>query len=142
MSTALPDASTPFGQRVSRRLRDDLIAWLTTVDADGTPQPNPVWFLWDGATFLVYNLREAKRLAHLRANPRVCLHLNSTATGGDLVVVTGEARMTSGEPPADQVPEYVEKYRERIAQSFGTPEEFARRYPVTLRITPTKMRGG
>ncbi|HEY7780354.1 MAG TPA: TIGR03667 family PPOX class F420-dependent oxidoreductase [Ktedonobacterales bacterium] len=141
MSTTIPDPSTPFGQHVAQRLREDLIAWLTTVDARGTPQPNPVWFLWDGATFLVYNLSDAKRLAHIQANARVSLNLNSTATGGDLVVITGEAHLTSDESPADQVPEYVEKYRERIAQSFGTPAEFARRYPVALRITPTRLRG-
>ena len=43
------DTATPFGERAQRRLRDDKLAWLTTTSADGTPQPVPVWFLWDGA---------------------------------------------------------------------------------------------
>jgi len=44
------DTSTEFGQRAERRLRDEKLAWLTTVDAKGTPQPIPVWFLWTAPT--------------------------------------------------------------------------------------------
>jgi predicted pyridoxine 5'-phosphate oxidase superfamily flavin-nucleotide-binding protein len=31
-------------------LHEAHVIWLTTVDADGTPHPNPVWILWDGDT--------------------------------------------------------------------------------------------
>jgi len=56
MAFQLPDQSTPFGERVARRLRDERLIWFTTVDAKGTPQPTPVWFLWDDATstILIY----------------------------------------------------------------------------------------
>src|SRR5207245_2842866 len=62
----LPDPSTPFGERVARRLRDERLMWLTTVDANGTPQPTPIWFLWDEATstFLIYSRSDPKRLEH------------------------------------------------------------------------------
>ena len=46
MSNVLPDTTTPFGRQVARRLQEEPIGWLTTVGADGTPQPNPVWFFW------------------------------------------------------------------------------------------------
>ena len=46
--SVLPDPSTTFGARVERRLRDEPVAWLTLVDPRGTPQPAPIWFLWDG----------------------------------------------------------------------------------------------
>jgi PPOX class probable F420-dependent enzyme len=64
----LPDPSTPFGERVARRLRDERLIWLTTVDAKGMPQPTPVWFLWDAATstILIYSRADANRLAHLQ----------------------------------------------------------------------------
>ncbi len=48
--SVLPDPSTEFGERVARRLRDEVVAWLTLVDGSGTPQPAPVWFLWEGDT--------------------------------------------------------------------------------------------
>ncbi|WAX58089.1 hypothetical protein M6B22_04785 [Jatrophihabitans cynanchi] len=37
--TVLPAAGTPFGDRVRERLADEQVIWLTTVGADGTPQP-------------------------------------------------------------------------------------------------------
>lgn len=141
MSTILPDASTPFGERVARRLREDPIIWLTTVAADGTPQPNPVWFLWDHDEILVYNQPSAKRLEHIARNPRVSLNFDGNGRGGNIIVIAGQARLTTQDPSADQFPDYVEKYKDFITSSFKTPENFASKYPVTLRITPTKVRG-
>ena len=34
--------------------------WLTTVRPDGRPEPSPVWFLWDGETFLIYSQNSSK----------------------------------------------------------------------------------
>lgn len=141
MSSVLPDPKTPFGERVARRLRGEKILWLTTVAPDGTPQPNPVWFLWDGESILVYSLNQAKRNTHITRNPRVALNFDGNGTGGDVIVLTGEARVVPDEPPADQNPEYVEKYKELIARAFQTPENFAARYSVAMRITPTSVRG-
>lgn len=42
----LPDPATEYGQAVCRRLRGELVIWLTTAAPSGTPQPSPVWFLW------------------------------------------------------------------------------------------------
>ena len=137
----LPDPSTAFGSRVRRRLRDDPVAWLTTVGADGTPQPNPIWFLWDGDSLLVYNLPTANRLRHVRERPRVALNLDSDGRGGDIVVVLGRAELSEGEPPAHEVPAYVAKYGARMTAVSGSPEEFSRTYSVPMRIHPTKVRG-
>jgi PPOX class probable F420-dependent enzyme len=141
MTTILPDPATPFGERVARRLREEVVIWLTTTGSDGTPQPAPVWFLWEGETFLIYTLTNAKRLAHIERNPRVALHFNSDETGGDIVVFTGEARRAPDEPLADQHPAYAAKYRDLIADEFQAAETFARDYPAALRITPRKVRG-
>ena len=68
MAFQLPDAATPFGERVARRLRDEKVMWFTTMSDRGTPQPTPIWFLWDEASssFLIYSRADAKRLEHLR----------------------------------------------------------------------------
>ena len=139
----LPDPSTPFGERVIRRRRDERLIWFTTVDAKGVPQPTPVWFLWDEATstFLIYSLANAKRLEHLRQNPDVALNFDGNGSGGNIIVFTGQARVSSDDPPADKLPPYVEKYREFIARSFSTPENFASKYSVALRIHPIAVRG-
>jgi PPOX class probable F420-dependent enzyme len=141
MSSVLPLENTPFGERVARRLREEPIIWMTTVGVDGTPQPNPVWFLWDGESFLIYSLSDAARLPHIRRNPNVSLNLDGNGKGGYIIVIAGEARITTNDPPADKNPVYVEKYKEFIARSFKTPENFASQYNVTLRVTPKKVRG-
>lgn len=139
----LPDPGTEFGARVARRLADDRVVWFTVVDGAGTPQPAPVWFLWDPAseTVLMYSHHEAKRLAHLRERPRVALHLNSSPTGGDVVVLTGTARVGTGDPPVNRNPDYLAKYGERIDEAFEGPETFAATYSVPVRIDVRRVRG-
>ncbi len=139
----LPDPATPFGEHVARRLRDDFILWLTTIDSKGTPQPNPVWFLWDAetSTILVYSKVDAKRNEHLQKNPRVSLNFDGNSSGGDIIVLTGEARLSVDSPSADKNPAFVAKYQKFITGSFSMAENFAAQYPVVLRIHPTSLRG-
>jgi PPOX class probable F420-dependent enzyme len=141
MSPVLPDPATPFGERVARRLREETIIWLTVVAADGTPQPNPVGFIWDGTSFLIYCLRGAKRVEHIRRNPRVALHFDSDGQGGDIVVFTGAARLAPEEPPADQNRQYVEKNRDSMVEIAGSLQAFAAQYSVPVHITPERVRG-
>ena len=59
------DITTEAESHADRRLREERIAWLTTVRADGSdgqPQSVPVWFLWDGETFLVYSRPDRQKL--------------------------------------------------------------------------------
>src|SRR5712692_8066769 len=143
MAFQLPDATTSFGERVARRLRDERLIWFTTVDAKGMPQPTPVWFLWDEdtLTFLVYSRADAKRLAHIQQNPRVAFNFDGNGTGGNIIAITGEAQLSPSDPPADQSPVYVGKYRDFIARSYETPARFASIYSVALRIRPIAIRG-
>jgi PPOX class probable F420-dependent enzyme len=140
-SNVLPDPSTSFGERVRSRLRDDRVAWLTTVGDDGTPQPNPVWFWWDGDSILVYNRADAHRLRHVRARPGVALNLDGDGQGGDIVVVVGQAELPDGEPASHEVPEYVAKYGERMAAVAGSLEGFSAAFPVPMRVRPRRIRG-
>lgn len=135
------DQTTEFGQRAARRLRDDLLGWLTTMDTAGTPQPIPVWFLWDGeSSILVYSRPDTAKLRNIDRNAQVSLHLDGNGKGGDIVVCLGAAHV-SDDPPADRVPEYVAKYRDFIERNSWTPESFAADYSVPLRITVTRIRG-
>jgi PPOX class probable F420-dependent enzyme len=135
------DTATPFGQRAERRLRDEKVGWLTTTSADGTPQPVPVWFLWDGAvSFLIYSKPGTAKLRNIAERPRVSLHLDGDGQGSDIVVVLGSAAVTD-EPPSDAIPEYVDKYSAFIARNSWTPESFAADYSVPLRIAATNLRG-
>jgi len=136
----MPDPGSDLGARLRRRLRDELVVWLTSVAADGTPQPNPVWFVVEGDEILVYNRSDAKRLASVRARPRISLNFNSTPTGGDVLVITGAAQRDSDAPLPYEVPAYVDKYGESMQRISGSLKAFSEAYPVLLRIQPDKVR--
>jgi PPOX class probable F420-dependent enzyme len=135
------DTATEFGARVERRLRDEVGIWLVTVGGDGTPQPNPIWFLWDGAEVVFYSQPNKAKLRHIERHPRVALHLEGGELSEDVTVLTGDARIVPDEPPVDQAPAYLEKYADHIARLGMTPEAFAQAYSVAVRVRPTKVRG-
>jgi PPOX class probable F420-dependent enzyme len=141
--SVLPDPDSAFGARVHTRLREEYGIWLTTVGADGTPQPNPVWFLWeeDSESLLVYNRNTAKRLAHVAANPRVCAHFDSNGHGGDVVVFTGTAGPADDVGAPDRHETYLAKYADGIKRIGLTPQSFAALYRAALRIRVDKVRG-
>ena len=135
------DRSSEFGQRAERRLQDEKLAWLTMVDRAGTPQPVPVSFLWDGAdSILIYSKPGTPKLRAIEHNPRVSLHLDGNGLGGDIVVATGEAAR-SGDPPAHELPAYVDKYAWGFERNGWTAEEFAAMYSVPIRISVSRIRG-
>jgi PPOX class probable F420-dependent enzyme len=138
---SLPDPETPFGQRVRQRLQDDVVVWLTTVGSDLTPQPNPVWFLWEAGSVLVYNTATAHRLRHVRTRPNVSLNFAGNRRGGDIVVITGTAQLSDGEPAPHEHTSYVAKYGRMMEGVSRTLEEFSRQYPVPLRIRGLRVRG-
>ncbi len=137
------DRSTAFGSRVDRRLREEGIIWFTTVRADRTPQPSPVWFLWDGETFLIYSRPKTQKLRNISINSRVALHLDGDGRGGNIVVITGEARIARDTPAADRVPAYAQKYEAGgyLARIGTSAAGFAKSYSVPIRVTPIALRG-
>ena len=135
------DTSTDFGARASRHLEDDRIVWLATVGPDEAPQPSPVWFLWDGDTALIYSQPSAPKLRNIARRPRVSLHFNCTPSGGDVVILTGDAAVDSGAPRASANAAYLEKYAGGIRDIGMTPDAFAQAYSVPVRIKPTALRG-
>jgi len=135
------DTNTPFGARVARRLNDEKIIWMTTVRPNGTPEPSPVWFLWNGSEVVIYSQPNKQKLKDIGHDPRVALNFNATPAGSDVVILTGEARIDQNAPPATGFPGYVEKYRAEIANIGMTPDSFAAEYSVQIRVTAKKLRG-
>jgi PPOX class probable F420-dependent enzyme len=135
------DESTKFGARVARHLRDDVVVWLTTVTPAGSPLPRPVWFLWDGAESVLVFSRPGARVRNIEANPRVTLNFAGDGRGGDIVVLSGRAAIDPDAPSADRADDYRSKYDGHIARIGLTPEAFARRYSVPLRIRLVRLDG-
>ena len=134
------DPSKQGHDRAESRLRSEPIVWLTTVRADGQAQATPVWFLWDGETFLLYSQPGAQKVRNLAVNPRVALHLGDDGAGGDIVTVEGTAAVEPDTPRADRVDGYLAKYQAAIEALGYEPGPFARTYSTAIRVRPTRMR--
>lgn len=135
------DETSEFGARVLQRLRDEPIIWLTTVSADGTPQPNPVWFHWDAGELLIFSQPNTPKLRNIAARPRVALHFNTNDHGEDVVVLAGNARIDPAPVSETQMAAYIDKYRAGIASIGLTEDSMIATYSVAIRVTPTRVRG-
>lgn len=135
------DTSTDFGAMAARRLREEGVLWLTTVDPAGMPQPTPVWFHWDGETVLIFSQPKVAKVRNIEASPRVALSFNSDEYGGKVAVMTGQARISDARPGEARVTEYLTKYTEGIRTLKMTPEQMLAEYSTVILVTPEKARG-
>jgi PPOX class probable F420-dependent enzyme len=138
----LIDPDSDFGRRLRERLENERVIWLTTIGADGTPQPNPVWFVWEEPdTLLVYNKPEANRLTHVRSRPRVSLQFNTDRAGNDVEVFVGTATRDDTRLPPHEHPAYLAKYGEGMVSVSGSAEQFTVEWGVPLVVTVDRIRG-
>lgn len=126
--------------KAAARLRSDVVAWLTTVRDDNMPQTSPIWFLWEGDEITVYSRAQTPKLANVEATGTASFNLDGNGMGGDIVTIEAAARIDPDAPAADQVPVYVEKYREHMERIGHTPETFAAAYPVAIVLEPLRVR--
>lgn len=136
------DLTTEFGRVAEKHLQTEYVIWLTTVDSHLTPQPRPVWFLWEYDTILIFSQPGAFKVKHIKKHPGVALHFNTDDTGDKhVIVMTGKAFIDPNGVTPNQVPAYLEKYKTGIANLNMTPEAFTAEYATLIRITPTELRG-
>ncbi len=126
-------------KHVRSRLKNEIVIWLVTAARDRRPQAVPVWFLWDGTSFLIY-AQPGIKVRHVKANPFVELHLNSDPVGDDVVRVSGYATIPKSQPPAHKEPAYMRKYRDQIEGLGMTAEGFAEQYLYPIRVRRLRFR--
>ncbi len=127
------------GKHAQGRLKKELVIWLVTAGRDRHPQAVPVWFLWDGKSFLIY-AQPGVKVRHVEANPYVELHLNSDEVGDDLVRVSGYATIPKSQPRAHKESAYMRKYRGHIEGLGMTAESFAEQYSYPIRVGRLRFR--
>ena len=124
-------------RHVESRLKKELVIWFGTAGADHKPRAVPVWFVWDGRSFLIYSVDGAKARA-VEANPNVELHLNSDEVGDDVVRFSGQARIETRRP--QQLPAaYARKYGRSIKDLGSTPKQFLATYHNAIRVRRLRL---
>ena len=136
------DLTSKFGRKVKQHLRKEYVVWLTTLGADLSPQPRPVWFIWDGSSFLIFSQPQSHKVRHIIAHPQVSLHFNTDEAGdANVIIFVGTAAVDPTGPAARKVPAYLRKYRAGIEALGMTPQQFSQEYSVAIRVTPSSLRG-
>jgi len=125
---------------VAARLDGEEIIWLTTVSSDGQPSSSPVWFHWDGETFLILSRPTAGKLANIAQNPRVSLHLEADAVGNDVVTLEGFAKLLPGTLDPARQAAYLAKYASGITRLGTDPAEFLADFSSTVEVVPARVR--
>ena len=134
------DTNDPKHARADEKLRSEIAVWLTTVTPGGQPQSTPVWFRWDGETFLIYSQPSAPKLRNIAVEPQVSLHLVGDTEGEDVITFEGRAAVDPSAPRADRLEGYMEKYAYLVERFGWTPSGMAGDYSVAIRVTPTRVR--
>jgi len=124
---------TAPSKHVESRLKKEIVIWLVTAGRDRRPQSVPVWYLWDGKSFLIY-AQPGIKVRHVRENPYVELHLNTDEAGNVVIRASGYATIPKSQPPAHRESAYLRKYRRQILDLGMSVEDFAGRYGYPIRV--------
>lgn len=123
-----------------RRVSEDGAAWLTTITEGGAPAPNPVWFVADGASLVVFAEPQSRKVHNIDQRRLVCLHFNSDPDGGDIVIINGNAEVTLDQVPS-RLPAYATKYGNTITEVLRmSMDDYDATYSARIRIEPTRVR--
>jgi PPOX class probable F420-dependent enzyme len=132
------DLSNERGKGIDQRLREETVAWMSTVRPDGGPHLIPVWFLWDGETILIFSMPKNQKVRNLRQNGGVVLGIMSGG-GVSNILVEGQAELLGGGAAATTLPAYAAKYGKLMTEIGLDPASMAQQYSQAIRVMPTKI---
>ncbi len=113
----MPDLSMDASE-LDAFLEQERVLRLATVDDEGWPAVQPVWFVWHDDAFWVWNLERARRTPRLRAGTRCAFTVDGGHEYGELRGVSG--RLDYAFVPDDEVPIDV---RRRFSQAYLHTDE-------------------
>jgi PPOX class probable F420-dependent enzyme len=137
VTLARPDAAW-----AREHLESDVVGWLTTVAAEGTPQSSVISFLFDGTSIVFYSKPDTPKLRNIARLPVVSFHLQSDAYGDHVLSLEGVAEIDPTIPPSDVHPEYAAKYRDPLVHWGMDEAATAREFSVPVRIRASRVRLG
>ncbi|NYF18510.1 PPOX class probable F420-dependent enzyme [Microbacterium sp. AK009] len=126
-----------------RLLESELIAWFTTVAADGTPHAVPVWFFWHEEAVWILTRRDSVKARHVARGSRALVHLNTQGRfGADVVVLTGSARILD-QSAAEWITPVRDRWEAKYAdgiEDFGMPADtILEEFSAVICMRPEKL---
>ena len=111
-------------------LRKTSYIWISTVRADGMPQPTPLYFIWDEEKnyFVMLTRPTDQKIKNIKANSKVALNWASES-GGEFVVIMGNAELDNKLTEAE-TKLYMAKYPHAVPDGM-----------TVIRFIPERARG-
>ena len=119
-------------------LERPIFASLATVRADGAPQVNPMWFLWDASAqrIKLTHTRERHNFRYLQSEPRVALCMTDPDDQYRYLQVRGVVESVDDDPQGDFYNVLAQRYRGHRVEV----KDAAVRVVLTIRPTAFKVR--
>jgi len=121
----------PVPERFHDLLESTTLGHLATLDQDGRPQVNPVWFLWDGARVLLSVKAETQKYRNVRRDPHVAMSCLDLARPQRYVELRGEVVDFELYKDLTFVNQLARKY---TGADFGLGVPGEERYKLTIRV--------
>lgn len=133
----MPQGAVP--DRYRDLLESTVLGHLATVDPEGRPQVNPVWFLWDpvGQAVLLSIKAETRKLRNLRTNPNVAMSFSDPARPDRYLEIRGAAVELELYDTIEWVNVLARKY---TGAEFVHGADGEHRYKVTIRVDLDRAR--
>jgi hypothetical protein len=96
-----------------------------------------MWFLWEGATILMFSLPNTRKLRDLVANSAVVLTLEAADPGYDVVILEGRAALLRDPAVTGMMSAIVAKYADMPRR--WPPNEWAGKFSQPIRVTPIRL---
>ncbi len=126
-----------------RFLRSRRVAVLTTINADGTPLPTPIWYLYSDGLIYMRTGEDSAKARNIRRDPRVSLCVQDERAPYRGVTVKGTATIEPTRAGLDE--QMARHYLGAIAGFFylrlGTREEIEESADAVLVIKPMRSYG-
>ncbi len=91
-----PTGSTLTDEELREFLAGPWICRLGTLAEDGSPCVTPVWYEYDGQTYVIVGRQRSSWVEHIRRDPRVALCIDDPEDAHTRVLVQGRAEIVEG----------------------------------------------
>ena len=129
------DASAVIPEAFRDLLSGDALATLTTMRADGTPHPTPVWIDFEDGRLLVNTRADRVKAAHMQRRPAVALCIVDPRNPYRYLSVNGEVESVSEDGALAHMDALARRYLRVRRYPWAAPGE--RR--LLFRVRPTKI---
>lgn len=119
-------------------LRSSRVAWLSTVDEDGTPALVPTWFWFDGDVVWLFAKPGQRKVRNIRRFERVTLAIGDAADDFAVQVIEGSARTVRAATASVLPEEMKQAYADWLARAGMTWDTYAATYRQPIVVRPTR----